>query len=233
MWCVSCHTPFSWNTLKIVEARNIHNPHYFEFLQRTNGAVPRTPGDMICGGIPQPHTVIHRLSQTPYRNIIATMLRTLLHIQDIELRQYHNKMTIDQNELRDLRVNYLLKERTKEDIKKYLQIYERRRERAHAIHSILETIVAAGGDIMRQLAEGTHSQCDEATLQTIVGQMEKLRMYINEELRKVWRLYKCSTPRITKEWNFFHSTSDIVEQDDSPVSTSVIPASIPAPITSV
>jgi len=211
MWCVSCHTPFSWNTLKIVESRNIHNPHYFEFLQRTNGAVPRTPGDMICGGIPQPHIIMSRIISAKNKGIISPMLRTLLHIQDIELRHYHDRMTINQNELRDLRVKYLLKERTKEEIQKYLQIYERRRERAHAVHSILETIVAAGGDIMRQLDTGTNARYDDKLLENITEQMEKLRIYINQELHKVWQLYKCSTPRISKEWTFSHSTSSIID----------------------
>jgi hypothetical protein len=49
MYCVECHTAFSWNTLKI-ESGVIHNPHYFEYQRMTNGGVaPRNPMEIQCG----------------------------------------------------------------------------------------------------------------------------------------------------------------------------------------
>lgn len=52
MWCVSCHTTFSWKTLKILSNQNIHNPHYFEWLRtQTNITenIERNPNDILCG----------------------------------------------------------------------------------------------------------------------------------------------------------------------------------------
>ena len=51
MWCISCHTAFSWRTLQILNGENIHNPHYFEWLrtQQTNGNPERNPNDILCG----------------------------------------------------------------------------------------------------------------------------------------------------------------------------------------
>ena len=49
MFCVECHTAFSWNTLKI-ESGVIHNPHFFEYQRMTNGGVaPRNPLEIQCG----------------------------------------------------------------------------------------------------------------------------------------------------------------------------------------
>ena len=45
MWCVRCHTAFSWRTGKTEET--IHNPHYYQWMrQHNNGNIPRNPGDI-------------------------------------------------------------------------------------------------------------------------------------------------------------------------------------------
>jgi hypothetical protein len=56
MWCTQCQTTFSWRT-GLKEAGHTHNPHYYEFLRRNGGQVPRAPGDQpmaapvgpVCG----------------------------------------------------------------------------------------------------------------------------------------------------------------------------------------
>jgi hypothetical protein len=49
IYCVQCHTAFSWRTLRI-DNGPIHNPHYFEYQRRINGGVmPRNPLDIQCG----------------------------------------------------------------------------------------------------------------------------------------------------------------------------------------
>jgi len=49
IYCVECHTAFSWKTLKI-ETGVIHNPHYFEYqMKQNNGFIPRNPLDIQCG----------------------------------------------------------------------------------------------------------------------------------------------------------------------------------------
>jgi len=45
MWCVQCHSAFSWNTGKIT--KNTSNPHYYEWLRSTKKVVPREEGDII------------------------------------------------------------------------------------------------------------------------------------------------------------------------------------------
>ena len=44
MFCIVCHTAFSWTTLEI-ETGRIHNPHYYEIL-RKKGEIGREEGDV-------------------------------------------------------------------------------------------------------------------------------------------------------------------------------------------
>lgn len=225
MWCTSCQTPFSWSTMKIVESRNIHNPHYFEFLQRTNGSVPRTPGDLICGGIPQPYYLVRNILITRYKTLISNILRQLMHVQDVELRRYHGQMTPNEHELKFMRIRVLLKEETKDSIQHKLQLYERQRERAHAIHAILETLVAVGGDLARPMEQRMNQITNNYKEQQeyfagIEKQFEELRIYINAELMKVSGAYYCSVPSISNDWAYLTSTRKPTEprkKQDTPV----------------
>lgn len=51
MWCVECHTAFSWNTGNIDNGR-VHNPHFYQHKRNeNNGMIARAPGDVLCGGL--------------------------------------------------------------------------------------------------------------------------------------------------------------------------------------
>ena len=62
IFCTDCHTAWDWNTSRIVTGA-IHNPHYFEFIQRNGGTVGRTHGDIPCGGLPDIHEIRVMLSR--------------------------------------------------------------------------------------------------------------------------------------------------------------------------
>lgn len=70
MWCTTCHTTFSWKTGEI-ENGVIHNPHYYQAMQ--NGiaaAVPRAPGDIVCGGLPDMYAMI----VTPFKRYMRKFM---------------------------------------------------------------------------------------------------------------------------------------------------------------
>lgn len=54
MWCVKCHTAFSWNTGRI-ERGTVHNPHFYAWQNDVASGV-RNVGDVACGGVPDVRT---------------------------------------------------------------------------------------------------------------------------------------------------------------------------------
>tara|TARA_A100001015_G_scaffold278461_1_gene338676 strand:- start:46 stop:1899 length:1854 start_codon:yes stop_codon:yes gene_type:complete len=70
MWCTTCHTAFSWRTGEI-ERGVVHNPHYYAALQNGGGVMPRAPGDVVCGGLPD---FYHELDR-PYKKIVRKILK--------------------------------------------------------------------------------------------------------------------------------------------------------------
>ena len=60
MWCTRCKVPFSWKTGRVVTG-TVHNPHYYQFMRDNQGAVPRNPNDVRCGGMPRAYPLRQKL----------------------------------------------------------------------------------------------------------------------------------------------------------------------------
>ncbi len=91
MWCVECHTAFSWRTGLIDKGAVVHNPHYYQYLRNVNnGVVPRNPGDNPC------QLDRHMYFQF-YRNVHSAVNRYIwLKITNLDF--YKNKTPEETNE---------------------------------------------------------------------------------------------------------------------------------------
>ncbi len=159
IWCTQCHTAFDFNTGKI-ETR-IHNPHYYEYLNKINsGNVPREPGDIPCGGLPHEHDLIRFLNSktSPFysfpkdiRGRVVQFYRQIVDVQVIELERnlrINNAQDVEVN--RDLRIKFILKKIDEKSFKQTVQQREKKSEKKKSTRSIFETLSSVGTDILQK-----------------------------------------------------------------------------------
>ena len=193
MWCTQCHTAFSWRTGRI-ETHTVHNPHYYEY-QRTHGVLPRQPGDIPCGGIPEWHTFHRYLSNlygTANYTLISNAYRSHGHAQYVIVPRY----TVDaRTENRDLRIKFMIGDISEDIFKKKIQQREKSNNRKNDIRQVVEMYMTVLIDIIQSFGV-SHD------VQVMVDNLQGLRVHYNSTLEKVQSCYKCSVPILLPAFNF-------------------------------
>ena len=122
MFCVSCHTAFSWNTGQRVTGP-IHNPHYFEVRAQLGANFPIRNGQGGDGGcedvLPDIRYFRNALSHATISRDSETTLRFATHIRQVtipELRANGAREYSFRTNLRN-RVAWMLKQRTDDEFK--------------------------------------------------------------------------------------------------------------------
>jgi hypothetical protein len=223
MFCTSCHNAFDWNTLKIIKLENVHNPHYFEWRNKmNNGVQERNPGDIQCGGLPH-DTFLYRIIRNRNQLEIIDKYRFTRHVQQVEIQRYRET----HEDMEDLRVKYLLKEITKEEIQRLLQNKERKNERNKAIRDVLDTYIVAASEQLRIFSDEVNKKYIENN-RTLIRlddihmvvqtskfneQMSLLRDFINKTLIDVSKVYNCVVPQINEEWTYLESDSAVRQKE--------------------
>ena len=153
MWCTSCNTPFSWRR-GTIETGHIHNPHYFEWMVRTNQlAAPRNVHDHVCGGLP-PNYLIVAFDKTNSINVILTSVyRFILHIQYVELYRWD----VGNQDNTDLRILYMINELSEDDFKTKLQRREKSRYKKQEYLLIFRMLHDTLSEYFRQINEILHT----------------------------------------------------------------------------
>ena len=169
-----CQTAFSWKTGKI-ETGTIHNPHYYALLKEQNNLV-RNPGDVVCGGVPDIRRIGHILTIMMSKSKLDNAYRLTQGNQDLlihhtniqiladiygihqlvsEINQYElanlRRDVTRLNDNRDIRVKYLLKEISKEELGKLVNKNDIIRQKKMELLNVMEIIGATGIEFLNDL----------------------------------------------------------------------------------
>jgi hypothetical protein len=208
MWCISCHTPFSWTSGQAITRGIVHNPHYFQWLAKGGQTAPTNPGFIPCGGLPNAYHV-----QTTLRNAnkedrkqILEILRICTHVMDVERHRYERHLDPVNNEA--VGVRFLLKEQSEEDWKKHLAKAERDRQKCNEIRDILDAFNGAAIDLFRRIDIGKTYATTEATdlILTLRIELEELRRFSFDAMSEVGKFFNCSVPWVNEKWEVVHGT---------------------------
>jgi hypothetical protein len=204
MWCTECHTAFSWRTGR--KEQNIHNPHYYEWQRRNGGGeAPRNPGDVPCGRNLDHYLSdrFQRILRTYYINaknyarIITRIQRTIrwgVHLINVERPNPPNYEQKNEN----LRVQYLMKEITEQEMRDELQRDDKRHHKNQELAEVFTLLVNTVTDILFRFLDYLEQNKDKSVGNTadidvsILVEIDRIVDYANECLGDISHTYSCS-----------------------------------------
>ena len=203
MWCTNCNTPWDWISGKIANG-TIHNPHYYEYLKTQNaGIIPRNPGDIICGGLPDMHILQDLIRNLPtgFSNVIQFIRNNVFPIHRIIVETHariveFNYRDYFESNLTSARVQFMLNRITDEIFKQQVYVINCKRDKARANIRLLELIETIGTDLLqnfiKQFDTGkTINDYFEGTCK-LITEFNELIVYYESLRQKKYNLFKQS-----------------------------------------
>ena len=162
MFCISCHTAFSWKTGEI-ELGIIHNPHYFQALREGNINDPRHRQEHGgCGPIPVYQNIYAIYNTSVYRKLLDIYYQQFRHHRQVSLFE----LTRREDRISD-RLRYLISEMDEKIFKQRLFVHYQHSLRRREEHQILDSFVTIGEELFRLLKKDN--------IEETVSQLNKLR----------------------------------------------------------
>jgi len=216
MWCTECEVAFSWNTGRQLHNVLIHNPHYYNRQREiNNGVMPRAPGDILCGGL-CPYYQLRNLILAPLKknikesqyimNLSQKILdwhRFIGHITNVELIRIRTKI-LNLRDNKDLRIQYILKEKTKEQLADSIYRNSIILNKSTEIHNIYEILSVVGIELFAYLCNQNLQQINNQNeivkiVEKSLDEYKALINYSNTELQKISATYSHSVLQINPE----------------------------------
>jgi len=192
MWCTQCHIAFDWKTLHIIRQRTIHNPHYYDYVNRVReeertGGIHQDAFLDECNPANIPSFFVLRtfFHQSPsfkkYWQYFSELHRSLNHIIDVEINRFPilTEAQILRGNLHH-RIRFLQNKISETKFKEILIREEKLREKNKSFRLLFEMLITVCNSIFQEL----FSSCDtvEQLENNILVKFKNIRNYTNEQL---------------------------------------------------
>jgi hypothetical protein len=201
MYCISCNTPWSWTTGKIVTSGPIHNPHYYEWMKRTGGVMPRNPMDVPCGGFPQAWELVRfpRGMNKEVTHRFGEFHRICVELQDISTRQYRSHM--DQETTASIHVKFLLGDMDEKKWGQLLATNEKKRKRDSELQEIFGAFRMVAVELINRVQNFQEGPIRSITLLPI-PLAEKFLVNLEKEVQALIAMINDALLGVSKSYNY-------------------------------
>ena len=206
MYCVTCKTPWDWNTGKIVTKGVIHNPHYYEWLRRNGGEMARNPADVPCGGYPNGYELraINRVADRRIAQYFFEFHRLCMETQEQSERGFRSHL--DQDGLQHMHVRFLLGDFEEKEWGRRLAVAEKKRKRDTEVQEVFAAFRMVAVELLNRIQHYRDETVDtftllpqpkaEAYLVKWNEEVQELIQMVNEGMKAISLSHGCSVPRI-------------------------------------
>jgi hypothetical protein len=204
MFCTQCQCVFDWGDGKEIRNGTIHNPHYFEWLERTGGRGRRLPAECGGGGFGGVYNILREVKFTnhvtdeAYRSV-STRVRDAIHVREVAVPRLHTPDIVRDNTV--LRLKFLDNDITEKEFKSTLQRNEKRWSKEWELRQILEMYAEAVAAIVNNIGEFDENR-DQATISVhdvtaAIEELDALDEYTNAQLSRMSKVFGMNCQPIT------------------------------------
>lgn len=195
MWCMICHTPFSWTRGTIITGR-FHNPHYTEWLRQTSQVMRREIGDVPCGGLPPMPLVDERINDVFGDVVPLELVLIVLKVwEDVEILEtsvipnLQRTINHDNHRARDM---YL---RGETDAAAF-EVNIRRQVRIKLRAEAMLDVYSSAHQVMLELFRNIVGETSADFMQQHLSSVQTVANLFNQEVTRVAKTHNVTKPKL-------------------------------------
>lgn len=231
MWCVQCHTAFSWKTgMQLTGV--IHNPHFFQWQANGGEAAPvNLPGVQMCGGLPYWTAYCSNLRElisrlfinqpqlvNSFKGFCRELYRSCSHFNNVELDRIRRKVNnAGDNKL--LRIKYMAGEIVESNFKSQILSKDKKHNKLRAILEIYELVNVILSETLRDVDEtarefrNRHHQHENDGTDWIENVRQEYIDYFDSKMNRVEKVRTYANYELLKISVLYSQTVGIISKD--------------------